>query len=109
MDRRLVVKSEGRVVFLKMDEIDWVEAAANYVRLQAGGQSYLMREGIGHIASRLDPDQFLRIHRSIIVNVELVQEISREGRSEGSVCLTNGLRLKMSKAGWQQLLNVTRS
>lgn len=97
MDRRLVVKSEGRVVFLRMDEIDWIEAAANYVKLQAGNQSYLMREGISHIASRLDPNQFLRIHRSIIVNVLKIKELQPCNRGEYMVILTNGKELSCSR------------
>jgi two-component system, LytTR family, response regulator len=107
MDKRLVVKSEGRVVFLRMDEIDWIEAAANYVRLQAGSQSYLMREGIGHIASRLDPNQFLRIHRSIIVNVRKIKELQPCNRGEYMVILTNGKELSCSRgyrAHLQQLI-----
>jgi two-component system LytT family response regulator len=56
----------------------------------------------------LDPERFVRIHRSIIVNVDQVREIFREGQSEGSVVLTNGQRLKMSKAGWQCLLAISR-
>jgi two-component system LytT family response regulator len=107
MDRRLVVKSEGRVVFLKMDEIDWIEAAANYVRLQAGSQSYLMREGISHIATRLDPSQFLRIHRSIIVNVNRIKELQPCNRGEYMVILTNGKELSCSRgyrARLQQLI-----
>jgi two-component system, LytTR family, response regulator len=97
MDKRLVVKSEGRVVFLKMDEIDWIEAAANYVRLQVGSQSYLMREGISHIAARLDPSQFLRIHRSIIVNVQRIKELQPCNRGEYMVMLTNGKELSCSR------------
>jgi two-component system, LytTR family, response regulator len=107
MDKRLVVKSEGRVVFLKMDEIDWIEAAANYVRLQVGTQSYLMREGISHIATRLDPNQFLRIHRSIIVNVHRIKELQPCNRGEYMVILANGKELSCSRgyrAQLQQLL-----
>jgi two-component system, LytTR family, response regulator len=107
MDKRLVVKSEGRVVFLKMDEIDWIEAAANYVRLQAGSQSYLMREGISHIASRLDPNQFLRIHRSIIVNVRKIKELQPCNRGEYMVILASGKELSCSRgyrARLQQLI-----
>jgi two-component system, LytTR family, response regulator len=97
MDRRLVVKSDGRVLFLKMDEIDWIEAAANYVRVQAGNQSYLMREGIGRIAARLDPNQFLRIHRSIIVNVRKIKELQPCNRGEYMVILTTGKELSCSR------------
>jgi len=110
MDRRLVVKSEGRVVFLRMDEIDWIEAAANYVRLQAGSQSYLMREGIGHIAARLDPNQFLRIHRSIIVNVLKIKELQPCNRGEYMVILTNGKELSCSRGyrtRLQQLISIS--
>ncbi|MGH9499618.1 MAG: LytR/AlgR family response regulator transcription factor [Terriglobales bacterium] len=110
MDKRLVVKSEGRVVFLRMDEIEWIEAAANYVRLQAGSQSYLMREGIGHIASRLDPNQFLRIHRSIIVNVRKIKELQPCNRGEYMVVLTTGKELSCSRgyrARLRQLIAAT--
>lgn len=103
VDRRLVVKSEGRVVFLKMDEIDWIEAAANYVRLQAGSRSYLMREGISHIATRLDPNQFLRIHRSIIVNVHRIKELQPCNRGEYMVILSNGKELSCSRGYRAQL------
>jgi two-component system LytT family response regulator len=103
MDRRLVVKSEGRVIFLKMDEIDWIEAAANYVRVQAGSQSYLMREGISHIAARLDSNQFLRIHRSIIVNVHRIKELQPCNRGEYMVILTNGKELSCSR-GYRERL-----
>ena len=103
MERRLVVKAEGRVVFLKMGEIDWIEAAANYVRLQAGAKSYLVREGISHIASRLDPSQFLRIHRSIIVNVHRIKELQPCNRGEYMVVLTNGKELSCSRGYRAQL------
>jgi two-component system LytT family response regulator len=103
MERRLVVKSEGRVLFLKMYEIDWIEAAANYVRLQAGNQSYLLREGISHIAARLDPNQFLRIHRSIIVNINRIKELQPCNRGEYMVVLTNGKELSCSRGYRAQL------
>jgi two-component system LytT family response regulator len=105
----LLVPGGRKDSFVNVDEIQWIEAADYYCCLHVGAKNFMLRETIKQLAEALDPKKFVRIHRSTIVNVELVQEISREGRSEGSVCLTNGLRLKMSKAGWQQLLNVTRS
>src|ERR1700728_805938 len=66
---RLVIKVHGRVVFLDMDSIDWVEAAATYVRLNAGKESYLVRDKISSLCERLDATHFVRIHRSVIVNV----------------------------------------
>ncbi len=72
---RLVVKSGGRLFFLRADEIDWIEAAGNYVRLHVGNQSHLLRETMNAIEGRLDPERFFRIHRSRIVNVERIQEM----------------------------------
>lgn len=98
MDRRLVVKSGGKVILLTMDEIDWVEAAANYVTLQVGTQSYRMREGIGRIGQRLDPSQFVRIHRSIIVNVRRIKELHPCNRGEYMVVLHSGKELSCSRS-----------
>jgi len=107
--RRLLIPDGRKDSFVNVDEIEWIEAADYYSCLHVGAKSLMMRETIKQLAETLDPDKFVRIHRSTIVNVGRVREIFREGRSEGSVCLTNGQRLKMSKAGWQQLLAVTRS
>lgn len=98
MDRRLVVKSGGKVILLTMEEIDWIEAAANYVRLKAGPQSYLMREGISRVATRLDPSQFVRIHRSIIVNVRRIKELHPCNRGEYMVVLQDGKQLSCSRS-----------
>ena len=68
----------------------------------------MFRETIKQLARTLDPEKFVRIHRSVIVNVDQVREIFREGQSEGAVVLTNWQRLRMSKAGWQSLVAVTR-
>lgn len=97
MDKRLVVKSGGKVILLPMDEIDWIEAAANYVTLQTRGQSYRMREGIGRIGERLDPNQFVRIHRSIIVNVRKIKELHPCNRGEYMVVLQDGKELSCSR------------
>lgn len=96
-ERRLVIKAGGRVVFLEMDEIDWVEAEGNYVRLKAGAESYLMREAISRIAQKLDPNQFVRIHRSIIVNVRKIKELHPCNRGEYMVILKDGRELSCSR------------
>jgi two-component system, LytTR family, response regulator len=106
-DRRLVIKTGGRIVFLNFDEVDWMEAAANYVRLNVGKQSYLLREGIGHIAERLDPAQFIRIHRSVIVNVQKIKELQPVNSGEYIVVLKDGKELSCSRgyrAGLQQFI-----
>lgn len=107
--RRLLVPGGRKDSFVNVEEIEWIEAADYYCCLHVGTRNFMLRETIKQLAETLDPARFVRIHRSTIVNVERVQEIFREGRSEGSVSLANGQRLKMSKAGWQQLLAVTRS
>src|SRR5262249_14106349 len=65
---RLVIKSGGKVCFVRTEEIDWIEAAGNYLRLHVGGETHLLRETMSRLEARLDGDQFLRIHRSTIVN-----------------------------------------
>jgi len=106
--KRLLVPDGRKDAFVNVDEIEWIEAADYYCCLHVGAKTLMLRETIKQLAATLDPLKFVRIHRSIIVNVERIQEIFREGQSEGMVSLTNGQRLKMSKAGWQQLLTLTR-
>jgi two-component system, LytTR family, response regulator len=108
--RRLIVRAGGRVVFLSFDEIDWVEAAANYVRIYVGKQSYLLRRGIGEIAERLDQSQFIRIHRSFIVNVQKIKELQPVNSGEYIVVLKDGKELSCSRgyrSGLQQLVDRT--
>ena len=94
--RRLIVKSGSRVVFLESGEVDWIEAAGNYVRLRAGRESYLMREGISRMAQKLDPRQFVRIHRSTIVNVRRIKEL-QPNRGDYMVILKDGKELSCSR------------
>jgi two-component system, LytTR family, response regulator len=97
-ERRLVIKTTGRVVLVNMDEIDWVEAAGNYVELKTSSGVYLLREGIGRLSERLDPDQFVRIHRSIIVNVRKIKELQPCNRGEYMVVLRDGKQLSCSRS-----------
>ena len=96
-DRRLLVKVNGRMVILEMDEIDWIEAAKNYVKLKVGSESYLLREGIGRISQRLDERQFVRIHRSMIVNVRRIKELQPCNSGEYMVVLKDGKELSCSR------------
>jgi two-component system LytT family response regulator len=106
--RRLLVHNGAKDSFVNVNEIDWIEAADYYACLHVGTKSFMLRETIKELSNTLDSAKFVRIHRSIIVNVEQVSEIFREGQSEGSVVLKNGQRLRMSKAGWQSLLAVSQ-
>jgi two-component system LytT family response regulator len=107
--RRLIVPNGTKDSFVNVDEIEWIEAADYYSCLHVGSKSLMLRETIKQLAETLDPTQFVRIHRSAIVNIAQVREILREGRSEGWVLLANGRRLKMSKVGWEALVAATRS
>jgi len=94
---RLVIKTKGRIVFLNLDEIDWVEAAANYVRLNVGKESYLFRETISRTLERLNPTDFIRIHRSVIVNVRKIKELIPVNSGEYIVVLKSGKELSCSR------------
>lgn len=107
--KRLLVPNGIRDSFVNVDEIEWIEAADYYSCLHVGAKSFMLRETIKQLAETLNPQTFIRVHRSAIVNVNYVREILREGRSEGWVLLSNGRRLKMSKSGWQNLLAASRS
>jgi two-component system LytT family response regulator len=107
--KRLVVPNSGKDSFVNVDEIDWIEAADYYSCLHVGTKNLMLRETIKQLAETLDPRKFVRVHRSAIVNIDQVREILREGRSEGWVLLSNGRKLKMSKGGWQALLDTTRT
>jgi two-component system LytT family response regulator len=100
---RFVIKSGGRVFFIRADEIDWIEAAGNYVKLHAGADAHLFRETMNAIEARLDPDVFYRIHRSHIINIERVKELQPWFNGEYVVILKNGTRLTLSR-GYREKL-----
>lgn len=95
---RLVVKTGGRVMLVRTADIDWVEAADNYVSLHVGAETHLLRETMGAIEARLDPKAFLRISRSTIVNVERIKELQPMFHGDYTVILRNGTRLSLSRS-----------
>ena len=94
---RLVIKSAGRIFFLSVDEIDWIEAADNYVRLHAAREAHLLRETMNSLEKRLDPEQFIRVHRSRIVNTQRVKELRPLFRGEYDITLKDGTRLETGR------------
>ena len=94
---RLVIKSSGRIYFVRTRDIDWCEANGNYVRLHVGAQTHLVRGTMAHIESQLDPAQFVRIHRSTIVNVDRIQELQSSFGGEYVVLLHDKTRLTLSR------------
>ena len=94
---RLIVKSSGRVFFVRTEEIDWVEAAGNYVRLHASSESHLLRESMKNMEAKLDPKTFVRIHRSAIVNIDRIKELEPWFHGEYIVIMRDGTRLTASR------------
>lgn len=100
---RLMIKSASRVFFLKVGEIDWIEAADYYVKLHVGRKSHLLRETMSDMETKLDPEMFLRIHRSAIVNLDRVKEMHPHFNGEYVVVLHDGTELKLSRSRREQL------
>ena len=94
---RLAVKSGGTVVWVRLDEIDWIGSADNYAELHVGAKSHLMRETLGALESRLDPKIFVRISRSIIVNAQRIKELHRLFYGGYELVLQNGTKLTSSR------------
>lgn len=95
---RLAIKSNGRVNFVNVAEIDWIEAADNYVRLHAGRKSYLLREMMSGLEKKLDPRRFARVHRSVIVNLGRVRELKSTFKGEYEIVLQDGKHLPFGRA-----------
>jgi two-component system LytT family response regulator len=106
---RVAVRSSGRLVLLKWTEIDWIAAEGNYVRLHAGDASHLLRETIGALEARLDPRQFMRIHRSTIVNLDRVREVQPLFHGEHRVVLDDGTKLTLSRGYRDRLSRFERA
>ncbi|HQR39924.1 MAG TPA: response regulator [Blastocatellia bacterium] len=94
---RVLVKSASRVTFQKVAEIDWIGAAGSYVQMHVGAKEHLLRESLAALEAKLDPELFLRIHRSTIVNMDRVKELRPDAYGEYVVVLENGTELKMSR------------
>ena len=100
---RIAVKSSGGVSFVRAEEIDWVEAAGNYAKLHAGGDVHLIRETLNAMEARLDPEQFVRIHRSTIVNLDAIKELQPLFHGDYAVILRDGTELVLSRSYRQKL------
>ncbi|HEX7318169.1 MAG TPA: LytTR family DNA-binding domain-containing protein [Pyrinomonadaceae bacterium] len=101
---RLAVKARGRTVILATDEIDWVGAADNYLELHAGPNSFVVRETLSQLQSKLDPRKFVRIHRSTLVNIERIKELHPLFAGDQVVVLHDGTKLQVSRTHRQRLM-----
>lgn len=106
---RLLIKSSGRVSFLKTDEIDYVQAEDYYIKLHVGRKGHLLRETMNEMEAKLDPSKFLRIHRSTIVNIERIRELQQHFNGDYIVLLQDGTELKLSRSRREQLQTLLKS
>ena len=100
---RLVVKSGGSTRFVRVTDIDWIEAAGVYANLHVGGKELLYRAALNELAARLDPVRFIRVHRSAIVNIESIVRLEPISHGEFEVILKDGSRAKISRTYRSQL------
>jgi two-component system LytT family response regulator len=100
---RLVIKSSGEVLFVKVPEIDWIEAADYYASLHVGTRTHLLRRSMADLERELDPTQFCRIHRSSIINLDRVRGLKLNEDGEYDVLLDNGCKLRLSRRYRQEL------
>ena len=95
--QRIMVKQQGRTQFIRAEDVDWIESDGNYLRLHVGPRGHLVRGTISSWADRLDPKQFVRIHRRFIVNVSRIQEIQPWFAGDCLVLLVDGTKLRLSR------------
>jgi two-component system LytT family response regulator len=103
---RLVVKSAGRIFFLPVAEIDWIESADNYVNLHCGRESHLIRETLSSLESKLNPQDFLRVRHSAIVNLKRIKELRPLFKGEYEIVLQNGVKLTSSRRYRNKIMQI---
>ncbi|MGH7336526.1 MAG: LytR/AlgR family response regulator transcription factor, partial [Myxococcota bacterium] len=101
--RRLGVRDGTRIVLVDVADIDWLEARDDYVRIHTSGKSHLISERMHVLERLLDPAEFVRVHRSIIVRLDRIGELHREGDGGGTIVLRNGVRLRAARGRWDAL------
>jgi two-component system LytT family response regulator len=101
--RRLVIRTSDRVLLVKVEDVDWIEAADYYARVHAGGKSYLIRQTMSELEQALDPALFYRLHRSGIVNLDKIRELVPLFKGEYRVVLHNGASLRLARGRFEEL------
>jgi two-component system LytT family response regulator len=94
---RMLVKTDDRLLVVRMEEVDWIESAGNYVRLHAGGRAHVVRQTLGGLAARLDPRRFVRVHRTAVVNLDSILELLFGGGKRSALKLRDGSELPVSR------------
>jgi two-component system LytT family response regulator len=100
---RILIRDGGKVHVIPSAKIAWIEAQDDYVQIHAEGKAYLKNQTLGDLAAQLEPDRFLRIHRSYVVNVEQVARIEPAGKDSHAAILADGTKLPISRSGYQKI------
>ena len=103
---RVLIRDGARVHVIPADKIDYIEAQDDYVQITSGGKPYLKNQRMADLESQLDPNAFLRIHRSYIVNVEAIARIEQTGKESHTAVLKDDTRIPISRSGYQKVKNL---
>jgi two-component system, LytTR family, response regulator len=95
--KRITIKLTGHTILLPIDEVDWIESYGNYLKLHAGRESHLIRGTMQSLEAKLDPEKFVRVHRSTIVNIEKIKQIFPRSNGDQDLVLQNGEQLMLSR------------
>jgi two-component system, LytTR family, response regulator len=105
---RFLVRAANHLYFVREADVEWVDAADNYVRLHAGGRAHFVRDTMKSFAAKLRPDRFVRVHRSIIINLDHIQRLEPHGHGEYLITMRDGSRVTSSRSYSQQLQELLR-
>jgi two-component system LytT family response regulator len=105
---RFVVRSGSKLSFVRAADVDWIDVADNYVRLHVSGQEQLVRDTLKSVEARLDPEQFIRVHRSIIINLDRIASVEPFFHGEYVVTMKDGARLTTSRSYSERLRTLLR-
>ena len=95
--KKMLVKSNGRLIIVRADDIDWIEAWGDYIRLHCKGKTHIVRQKVGDVEAQLDPKQFLRIGRSAIVNIDRIKELEPLNHGDHIISLYDNTQLNLSR------------
>ena len=107
--KRFLVRVREKVVVVRTEDIDWIEAADYYASIHAGGHTYLLRETMAELERRLDPERFFRVHRSAIVNLDRVREVHPLFRGDCTLVLSGGQHVKLSRSRREEFFEIVSS
>ena len=101
--RRIGVRNGSKITLVDIEAIDWVEASGDYARIHAGKHAYLVSQRMHALERLLESREFVRVHRSLIVNVKRIRELHRDPDGGGTLVLTDGVRLRVARGRWESM------